>query len=156
MIIIDDNYNLIVVEDNKVAKDCKCVQLKQEQINTLLSWLTPEEVKVKKTMAYIEYIPAEGFLACQLLPPDTKTPIRLRSVASLYDISASRALDQLRMVAPGPLEISRVLTQTMADEHNMHSYASPLLYTLTFVLPDGSHVEANFMKDRRFVDARHA
>ena len=152
MIIIDDQHNLTQLDEGTVTKSLK---LTQEQINILESWLT-EKKEPRKTMAYIEYLSAEGYLACQLLTPDAKDPIRLGSVAGFYDMSASRALDQLRRVAPGPLEISQVMTQTMPDEHNMHSYASPLLYTLTFVLPDGSHVEASFLKDQRFVDSRHA
>lgn len=145
MIFIDDTFVLTVATP---GKECKAVQLTQEQVDIILNWVTPE-VKKQKTMAHVYYNSAEGFIECQLMAPGEKTPLRLHSVNSLYILNTG-AINALRDHCTPIVEVQNFITQQLPDGYNSYSESSPMLYTITFVLKDGSQVEAHFMKGSRY------
>lgn len=146
MIVIDENYHVVVKEANK---EPQFFDLNEQQIEVLKSWLSEDKpkqvekgIKKKKIKAFLEYDFSRGCVLCQI--QDKHVTLYLRHVTENL-----KGKGHLMNYCPSKVEVSQIEQHILPDTFNSYSDKSPFMFTLTFDL-NGSSVTANFINDERY------
>ena len=135
MIIIDDDGKATLAE---AGEECRSVYLTDEQLSTILMWISQEPKEPQKTIAFIELV--DGFVRCHLRISSTEV-LHLKSI---HD-SPSATEAQLFIVPYCPAGLDVIAQEIILIDNTKQEYQ----YRLTFLL-NGISIVLNFVQDERY------